>query len=82
MSGARSVFFCNYSVGPQAYSLVPEVCRPFGTKALLIGGQRARVIGRIGATETVVNVTSLKCSAGDAAFGSIMEITFIFSHRG
>ena len=32
-----------------------------------IGGQRARVIGRIGATETVVNVTSLKCSAGDFA---------------
>ena len=46
MSGARSVFFCNYSVGPKAYSLVPEVCRPFGTKALLIGGQRAMAAGR------------------------------------
>ena len=34
---------------------------------VLIGGQRARVIGRVGATETVVNVTDLKCSAGDVA---------------
>lgn len=35
--------------------------------SFLIGGQRARVIGHIGATETVVNVTNLKCSAGDVA---------------
>ena len=35
--------------------------------SVLIQGQRARVIGRIGATETVVNVTDLKCSAGDVA---------------
>ena len=35
--------------------------------SFLIGGQRARIIGHIGATETVVNVTDLKCSAGDIA---------------
>lgn len=35
--------------------------------SVLIGGQRAKVIGRIGAVETVVNVTDLKCSAGDVA---------------
>jgi alanine racemase len=35
--------------------------------SVLVGGQRARVIGRIGATETVINVTNLKCSAGDLA---------------
>ena len=35
--------------------------------SFLIGGQRAKVIGHIGATETVVNVTNLKCSAGDVA---------------
>ena len=35
--------------------------------SVVIGGQRAKVIGRIGATETVVNVTNLKCSAGEVA---------------
>jgi len=42
----RSVFFCNYSVGTQAYREVPAQCRPFGAKALLIGGRRAMEAGR------------------------------------
>ena len=32
-----------------------------------IGDQRARILGPIGATETVLDVTNLKCSAGDLA---------------
>ena len=46
MMETRSVFFCNYSVGEAAYSEVPAQCRPFGTKALLIGGHRAMAAGR------------------------------------
>ena len=39
------------------------------SKALTVrlGDQRAKVFGGIGATETVLNVTNLKCSAGDLA---------------
>ncbi len=32
-----------------------------------ICGQRARLLGQVGATETVVDITNLKCSAGDIA---------------
>ncbi len=32
-----------------------------------VGGQKAKVIGRIGAVETLVDVTNMKCSAGDKA---------------
>lgn len=32
-----------------------------------IGGQKAKIIGQIGAEEVVINVTDLKCSAGDIA---------------
>ncbi|MEY8402255.1 alanine racemase [Oscillospiraceae bacterium 44-34] len=32
-----------------------------------VGDQKVRVIGPIGATETLLNVTSIKCSAGDLA---------------
>ena len=32
-----------------------------------IGETRARVIGQIGALETLVDVTDLKCSSGDKA---------------
>ena len=45
MRETRSVFFCNYSVGTEVYRQVPELCRPFGTRALLIGGERAMADG-------------------------------------
>ena len=41
MMETRSVCFCGYSVGTDVYSLVPEFCRPFGSRVLLIGGERA-----------------------------------------
>lgn len=36
-----------------------------------VGGVKAKVIGRIGAMETLVDVTDLKCSAGDPAYFDI-----------
>ena len=36
-------------------------------RTVRIGGQKARVMGPIGATETLLNVTNMKCSAGDLA---------------
>ncbi len=36
-------------------------------RTVRIGDQRASVLGSIGATETVLNVTNLRCSAGDLA---------------
>ena len=39
----RQVFFCNYTVGEgyDAYA----ICRPYGTKALLLGGEKALAAG-------------------------------------
>ena len=36
-------------------------------RTVRIGDQKARVMGPIGATETLLNVTNMKCSAGDLA---------------
>ena len=36
-------------------------------RTVLLGNQKARILGPIGATETILDVTSLKCSAGDLA---------------
>ena len=41
----RSVFFCSYSVGTEVYRQVPELCSPFGSRALVIGGRRAMAAG-------------------------------------
>ena len=37
------------------------------TQTVRIGKQRAKILGTIGAMETVVDITDLKCSAGDPA---------------
>ncbi len=43
---SHSVFFCNYSVGAEAYGEVPAICAPFGKKILLLGGRRALAAGK------------------------------------
>lgn len=39
----------------------------FRGQTVRINGQKARVLGAVGATETLVNVTGLKCAEGDTA---------------
>lgn len=36
-----SVYFANYSIGTDVYAQVPEVCEHFGSRILLIGGEKA-----------------------------------------
>ena len=44
-------------------------------RTVRVNGQRARILGAIGAIETVVDVTDLKCSAGDPAVFDIDPCT-------
>ena len=39
------VFFCNYSIGTDCYQEVKSICEPFGSKILLIGGEKALKAG-------------------------------------
>lgn len=41
-----SVYFCNYSVGVNAYEEVASVCGMYGKKILLIGGEKGMAAGR------------------------------------
>lgn len=36
-----SVYFANYTIGTDVYRQVPQVCEPFGSRILLIGGEKA-----------------------------------------
>lgn len=55
-----SVYFANYSIGTDVYEQVPEVCEPFGSRILLIGGEKA-----LGAAQKLLK---------DAIAGSKLEI--------
>ena len=54
---------------PREESLWQRLCRVFCRRRVTvrIGGQKAPVIGAVGERETLVDVTDLKCSAGDPA---------------
>ena len=41
MSNCTFQYLPCYTVGPDAYERVPEVCRPYGKKAVAVGGHRA-----------------------------------------
>lgn len=41
-----SVYYCNYTIGEDAYREVEAVVRPYGTSALLIGGEKALAAGK------------------------------------
>lgn len=38
---AHSVYFCNYSIGPECYKNIEEICKPFGKRIFLIYGEHA-----------------------------------------
>ncbi|MBE6037075.1 MAG: iron-containing alcohol dehydrogenase family protein [Clostridiales bacterium] len=42
----RNVYYCNYSIGTDAYGDVPSVCGLYGRKILLIGGEKALAAGK------------------------------------
>lgn len=41
----RSVFYCNYSIGENAYEETVRVCKRYGTRILLIGGKKGLAAG-------------------------------------
>ena len=43
--GTRSVCYCNYSIGADAYSEVARVCKVYGKRILLIGGRKGLEAG-------------------------------------
>lgn len=42
----EQVYFCNYSIGPDAYEDAVGVCRPYGSRILLVGGEKALAAGK------------------------------------
>lgn len=58
-----------FGVEKPAYGLWQAIRRAMAARrrTVRINGQKARVLGSVGASETLVNVTGLKCTEGDVA---------------
>ncbi|MDF2948272.1 MAG: glycerol dehydrogenase [Sedimentibacter sp.] len=64
----KTQLFPGYSIGPDAYKEVVKVCIPYGTKVVVIGGEKA--------------ITAAKTKIQDAIEGSQLEITGFFLFGG
>lgn len=64
-----SVFFANYTIGPDAYEKVGEVCSRYGTRILLIGGEKGlkEAGGRLqkAISDTKLQIVDSKIFGGD-----------------
>ena len=36
-----SIYLPSYSIGPEVYSKIPEICSPYGRNAVVVGGKKA-----------------------------------------
>lgn len=46
MINTESTYFCNYSIGENAYEQTGRVCRLYGSRILLLGGKKALAAGK------------------------------------
>lgn len=61
-----------FGVDRPAVTLWQAIRRVLGRrKTVCINGQKAKILGAVGATETLVDVTGLKCAEGDTAVFSL-----------
>lgn len=79
MRKTESVYFCNYSIGEQAYGEIVPVCQGYGRKILLIGGKKALKAGEerlksalAGSRLTVIHT---ECFEGDCTYGQIHRLS-------
>lgn len=72
-----SVRFCNYTIGTDAYAEVPAVCRPYGSRALLIGGVKSMAAAKP-QLETVLEDAGIVL-ADSVVYGT--DCTFANIHR-
>ena len=42
----RNIYYCNYSIGENAYTEVADVCKVYGRRILLIGGEKGLKAGK------------------------------------
>lgn len=75
---SESVFFCNYSIGTDAYERAADVCAPFGTRILLIGGEKALQAGEDRLKEAIagsgLGIVDTELFGADCTFKNIHRL--------
>lgn len=78
MMPVRSVYYCNYSIGPAAYGEVAGVCRSAGRRILLIGGEKALAAGaarlRAALTGSALEIVGVERFGGECTYAAMERL--------
>ena len=78
MDNGSTVFFPGYTAGADAYNAIEEICKPYGSKAVVIGGKTAMEKTKeylLAATEgKSIQITDFIWYMGEAAFEYAEEL--------
>ncbi|MDD3224174.1 MAG: iron-containing alcohol dehydrogenase family protein [Clostridium sp.] len=70
-----SVFLPNYSVGEDVYKKVPEICEPYGKKAVVVGGKTAMAKAKEALLEGVkgsnIEIVDFVWFGGDSSYENV-----------
>ena len=75
MIPVRSVYYCNYSIGPQPYDETARVCSRWGSRILLIGGEKALAAGgprlRAALEGSGLEIVGTELFGGECTYGAM-----------
>ena len=73
-----SMYFPSYSIGSNVYEKIPEICRPYGERAVIVGGKRALEAAEGLIRQAVENsdltITATLWYGGEAAYENVEEL--------
>ena len=74
----RSFYYCSYSIGDEPYEDVAQVCRPYGSRILLIGGKKAMQAGFARLERQLkhsgLSIVAVETYGYDCTYGNILRL--------
>ena len=73
-----SILIPSFTVGPEAYQKIPEYCRPYGKKAVVIGGHKAMAAARekllLGLSGSEIEILSFEWYGKDCTYEAAEDL--------
>ncbi|WP_405380150.1 iron-containing alcohol dehydrogenase family protein [Phascolarctobacterium sp.] len=80
------IYYCDYTIGADAYSKVAAECSLFGNKALLIGGPKALAAGQKRLQEALVGsdleIVAVETFSGECTYAGIAQFAALAKELG
>ena len=73
-----SIYLPSYSIGPAVYEKIPEICSPYGRRAVVVGGERAMAAVKIlleeAVRDSVIEITDFIWYGGESSYENVAAL--------